>query len=110
MAVTYNSVIQKLNAFSLANAADRNTAETKVEEFMNEIRPEIDQVLRENPNLSAEQKRAIDEKEAAVHQQLTQQFPVAGGRRLRKKSRAARLRKAKQRKTRSARRKATRKN
>jgi hypothetical protein len=108
MAVTYNSVIQKLNAFTLTNAANRADAEAKVEEFMNEIRPEIDEVLRKNkvnPVLTAEEKRAFDEKEARIFNEVTTQFPVpgaVGGRRLRRgKTRAAKLRKHKQKKTRS---------
>lgn len=111
MAVTYNSVIQKLNSFSLANAANRDSAIEKIEEFMNEIRPEIDEVLRknkENPVLTEQQKRAFDEKEAAIHTQLNTQF---GGKRTRfrrgRKTRAANLRKRKQKNTRS--RKGTRK-
>ena len=95
---TYNSVIQKLNSFSLANAADRGAAEAMVEEFMDEIRPEIDEVLRENPNLTEEQKRALDEKEARIHREVNTQFAQGGRRR---KTRAARLRKHKQKKTRS---------
>lgn len=107
-APSYNSVIQKLTSFTVANAANRGAAEAMVEEFMNEIRPEIDQVLRENPNLTQEQKRALDEKEAAIHAQINLQF---GGKRVRsrrgRKTRAAKLRKQTQRKTRS--RKGTRK-
>ena len=107
MAVTYNSVIQKLANFSLAAAVNRAEAESMVEEFHNEISPEIDQVLRENPNLTDEQKRKFDELQAAIHAQINSQFPAEGGRRKRK-TRAAKLRKYKQRKTRSVRRKGTR--
>jgi hypothetical protein len=97
MAVTYESVIQKLNSFTLSNAANRAAAEAKVEEFMNDIRPEIDQVLRENPNLTEEQKRAFDEKEAKIFREVNTQFAQGG----RRKTRAAKLRRRKQKKTRS---------
>jgi hypothetical protein len=100
MAVTYNSVIAKLNSFTLSNAANRAAAEAKVEEFMNEIRPEIDQVLRENkenPVLTEEQKRAFDEKEAKIFREVNTQFAQGG----RRKTRAAKLRRRKQKKTRS---------
>ena len=100
MAVTYNSVIQKLNAFTLANAVDRAAALDKVEKFMDEIRPEIDEVHRANPNLTVEEKRVLDEKEARIFREVNTQF-AQGGRRRRNKTRAARLRKHKQKKTRS---------
>lgn len=97
MAVTYESVIQKLNSFTLSNAANRAAAEAKVEEFMNEIRPEIDQVIRENPNLTEEQKRVFDEKETKIYKEVNTQFAQGG----RRKTRAAKLRRRKQKKTRS---------
>ena len=97
MAVTYNSVIQKLNSFTLANAADRAEAEARVEAFMDEIRPEIDEVLRENPNLTEEQKRALDQKEARIFREVNTQFAQGG----RRRTRAANLRRKKQKKTRS---------
>lgn len=114
MAVTYNSVVQKLNAFSLANAANHNAAAVKLGEFMNEIRPEIDEIY---PNLSQEQKRAIELKEGAIHKQMMNQFPrpaanivAPNGGGKRRKTRASKLRRKKQKKTRSNRRNGTRKN
>ena len=110
--LTYEEVLNELQAFSLANAVNRNAALERVEEFINEIRPKIDQVLRENPNLTDAQKRAFDIAEGRIHNGVNTSHPKqanqGGGRR--RKTRAARLRKLKQRKTRSARsRKGTRK-
>ena len=115
MAVTYNSVIQRLANFSLAAAANREQAEAMLEAFHNDINPDIDEVLRENPNLTYEQKRRIDELQSAIHTQINTQFPAQGGRLRRRerknRTRAAKLRKYKQRKTRSVRRRrGTRKN
>jgi hypothetical protein len=105
MAVTYNSVVQKLNAFSLANAANHNAAVAQLEEFTNEIEPEIDQIY---PNLSLQQKEAIRQKKAAIHQQMMNQFPrpaanvvAPNGGGKRRKTRAAKLRRRKQKKTRN---------
>jgi hypothetical protein len=81
MAVTYQSVLGELNNFNLSDAVDRDDAINKVSEFMDKIRPKIDQVIRENPNLSAEEKRKFDEREAAIHGEINTQFPGGGRRR-----------------------------
>lgn len=97
---TYEEVLQRLETFSLQNAANRNAAMGKIEEFMNEIRPQIDQVLRENPNLSQEEKEAFDKKEEAIFNQLEQQFPPNGGRRKQRRSRRRLTKKRKSRRNR----------
>lgn len=81
---SYQEVIQELDAFSLSDAVGRNNAIGRIETFMNHIRPRIDQVLRENPNLTAEEKSAIDEKEGRIFETVNSQFPSGqsqGGRR-----------------------------
>lgn len=96
---SYQEVIQELDAFSLANAANRNDAIGRVETFMDYIRPRIDQVLRENPNLTAEQKRAFDEKESRIFDTVENQFPAPaqqaqGGKRRRGTRKGRKARKA----------------
>jgi hypothetical protein len=116
MALSYNELINKLMSFHVENAVNRARAEEKLENFLNEVRPEIDQVLRENASLTAEQRAAIDERESELFAKVNARFPRAnnannapannapaqgGGKRRRNKTRAANLRKRKQRKTRS---------
>jgi hypothetical protein len=98
--VTYQSVLDELNAFSLSDATNRDDAMERVSNFMDEIRPKIDQVLRENPNLTAEEKREFDKGEKRIFNELDTQFAQGGrrhkrsGRKTRRTRRARKGRKA----------------
>jgi hypothetical protein len=108
-APSYDEVIQELDSFSLANATNHMNAVTRFSEFMDHIRPRIDEVIRSNPNLTAAQKRAFDEKEERIFSTLQTQFPNPnanpvpnqGGRRKsrRGKSRSKRSRRRQTRRT-----------
>ena len=109
MAVTYQSVLDELNAFTLSNAADRDDAIQRVTEFMDLIRPKIDQVLRENPNMPVEQTRAFDIAEKRIFETVDTQFPNAndageGGRRRKRRARKTRKQRRASRKSRKSRR------
>lgn len=109
MAVTYQSVLDELNGFTLSNATDREDAIQRVTEFMDLIRPKIDQVLRENPNMPVEQTRAFDIAEKRIFEEVDTQFPNAndageGGRRRRRRSKKTRKQRRASRKSRKYRR------
>ena len=75
----YLSVLTELQTFSIANAANREEAIEMVADFMDDIRPRIDDVLRDYRDvLSDAQKRAFDEAEEAIHHQIAAQFPEPG--------------------------------
>jgi hypothetical protein len=110
---TYNSVAEKLNSFTLDGAANRGAAIEKLETFLDECRGDFKEVMR--GGVTDEQKNELEKKQKALFAQINAKFPAAegGGRKGRKngrKTRAAKLRRRKQKKTRSAYRKVTRKN
>ena len=74
-APSYDEVLQELESFSLANATNHMNAVTRYSDFMDHIRPRIDEVIRSNPNLTQEQKRAFDEAEERISRTLETQFP-----------------------------------
>jgi hypothetical protein len=78
----YQSIINELANFSVAEAQNRDEAEDLHVEFLNIIRPRINDLLQanellpENQQLSEDDKRWIDDLENAIFEQVNQLFPL----------------------------------
>ncbi len=78
----YQSIINELANFSVAQAQNRDEAEELHSEFLNIIRPRINDLLQanellpENQQLSDNDIEWIDHLEAAIFEQVNQLFPL----------------------------------